>query len=97
MSTSGFVVLDVSRGMMRIFDWVSVSRPEKHKDRFGQSKGRVTFDYLRAMHDEAQSFDCNLFTITLFAKPPDGFFAAFDNMRMAPKPAVATELPTHYP
>jgi hypothetical protein len=91
------VVLDVSRGMMRVFDWVSVSRPEKHKDRFGHSKGRVTFDYLRAMHDEAQSFDCNLFTITLFVKPPDSFFEAFDRMRMAPKPAVAPELPTHYP
>ncbi len=97
LNPSAFVVLDVSRGMLRSFDWLSVSRPEKHKDRLGQPKGRITFDYLRAMHDQAQDFDCNLFAITLFVKPPDEFFEAFERMRMAPKPATPPDLPSYYP
>ena len=97
LSPSGFVVLDVSRGMLRVFDWVSVSRPEKHKDRLGQPKGRITFDYLRARQDMTQAFDCNLFAITLFVKPPDEFFHAFEKMRLEPKPAVPRELPAYYP
>ncbi len=91
------MVLDVSRGMLRVFAWESISRPEKHKDKLGASKGRITFDYLRAIADEKEAFDCNLFAITLFVKPPDEFFLDFEKTRLAPKQQPLPDLPHHYP
>ncbi len=90
-------MLDVSRGMLRVFDWESISRPEKHKDKRGAPKGRITFDYFRALVEGKEAFDCNLFAITLFVKPPDEFFLDFEKTRLAQKPQPLPDLPHHYP
>jgi hypothetical protein len=84
-------------GVLRAFDWTAISDIVCEKpQRFSvSSKGKISFSYMHAKNEE-ESFDLDMFQLTLYVKSQMVFYEIFDSFKNAGKGSMRP-LPKTYP